>query len=290
MRKPVLLLFVLPLAALCCASLSSAAVVAEWSADQGNLSDNINMDESFAGTGVSGTIHNYISTPSTAINQANYGDNDGDAGAGRNNTVAGSLNFISQLNDVDGTTAQGDAWRQFRLRQGNTLNPEAGARSGVEAYTHLFYSDAASQTLGGVAWEINFSNNSDLGTVRAAVRDTNGDWFLSSSSYSNDGSDLPSGGTFNIYSLDLGTETWAGYTPATAASDTLLLAPSSGFSALAPATQIDAVGFHLEDLTTGDNGRWRIQGFSVTSTAIPEPGSLGLLALGATGMVLRRRR
>ena len=184
--------------------------------------------------------------------------------------MVGSLSFIQQLDsssNVPNSTAPG----QFRLRRNDsTLNPEIDVN-----YTQLYWQDSADTNLyPGLTWSLALKNNAGVATVRPAIQDTLGNWHLGATTTNTDG----------VFSVDLGLETWAPYTPATSTSASLQLAPGGGYGAFAG--QVQAFGFFAQDTDGLTTERMRIAYFEV----VPEPGTLALAGLGALGMIALRRR
>jgi hypothetical protein len=79
--------------------------------------------------------------------------------------------------------------------------------------------------------------------------------------------------------------TWAAYSPGT----NLNFDQSQSFAAHT-FTDVKALGIYMEADSTASNQAALVRIDSITITGVPEPTSLSLLALGAAGLLLRRRK
>ncbi len=123
------------------------------------------------------------------------------------------------------------------------------------------------------------ANNRNSGGSRAAVLN-NGTWYLSSTEFT------AYSGTLSI--PNAAAENWGAWT----ATGAPLAAPPGSFTTPGSTfTQIQAVGYWFDVTRSGSTPRnANVAVDQIIFNAIPEPGSVGLLALGAAAFMIRRRR
>lgn len=230
--------------------------------------------------------------------------------------AGGGMNYIAQNAGTSFDPGAG-AGANFRIRNGNRQWNVEGSGGGNQSSGITFLGYAASRDSSGNSSPIQLNDPSltyqfalSLGVsgqsttlyqngFRAAIQDTQGQWYLSAwetgaytgtplapstlnmvtgewAAYPNDGS-TPTG-------TDPG---WAAYTPASGASASMAyFDPNS--ATFGPFTgTAQAFGFWFgENLP---NIAFRANGFQVTTAAVPEPGAFSLTALGLGGIALAKR-
>ena len=255
-----------------CASIASAQIVADWNWGTSIEPPVSKPDVDDVQLGSLGTE----TTSGSILNRIGLGGpiTNGliDKGGNAVTDMVGALSFIQQ---IEGDSSSID---QFRLRKDGSLNPEITAN-----YTQLYWTETAgpaSLAMGTIS--IGVKNNQGFQDLFAAIQDTNGDWFLGQTSVLDQ---FPAAGNGQLL-IDVDTELWAPYTPATDASTSLQLAPTSGF---APFTgEAQAVGFFMQD-TDGITSSRRFRITNVVASVIPEPGTLALAGLASLSLIARRR-
>ncbi len=80
---------------------------------------------------------------------------------------------------------------------------------------------------------------------------------------------------------------WSGTIPGGIVSSTDAIVPFSAFGGLASFADVDTIRFQLEGAVAGD---YSIEEIAVAQTDVPEPATLGLLAVGGVLLLVRRRR
>ena len=228
------------------------------------------------------------------------------------------MNYIAQNAGNPFANLNGSA---FRLRNGSSgdLNLTGAASASTPntstGITFLGYTSVAPTTLssGTFVYALALSTSSTDparydNSFRAAIQDTNGQWWLSAwASGTYVGSpglpytlDMNTGAYFNGYS---GTSTgpafgvtgtaqgWYEYTPATLASNGLSLLDT----ATAPYSQYftgTAQAFGVYFGEADSNIGFRLRGFEVLNSPapVPEPGTVGMTALGLCALVAALRR
>ncbi len=229
--------------------------------------------------------------------------------------VAGpGMNYIAQNAGQSFASLNGSA---FRLRNGSAGDVNlTGASSNATpntstGITFLGYTSVTPTTLssGTYVYALALSTNgSDPArydnSFRAAVQDTTGQWWLSawnSGTYAGTpalaytldmntgGYSLGNTGTVTPYAVTGTTQGWYQYTPATLASSSLSLldTATATFSQYFTGTaQAFGVYFGEADSNIG----FRIRGFEVLNSpsAVPEPSTVGLTALGLCALVATR--
>ena len=234
--------------------------------------------------------------------------------------VAGpGMNYIAQNAGQSFANLNGSV---FRLRNGSSgdLNllgaASASPPNTSTGITFLGYTSVAPTTLssGTFVYALALSTSSTDparydNSFRAAIQDTNGQWWLSawaSGTYAGTPGlpytlDMNTGAYFNGYS---GTSTgdpafgvtgtaqgWYEYTPATLASNGLSLLDT----ATAPYSQYftgTAQAFGVYFGEADSNIGFRLRGFEVLNSPapVPEPGTVGMTALGLCALVAALRR
>ena len=228
------------------------------------------------------------------------------------------MNYIAQNAGNPFANLNGSA---FRLRNGSSgdLNLTGAASASTPntstGITFLGYTSVAPTTLssGTFVYALALSTSSTDparydNSFRAAIQDTNGQWWLSawaSGTYAGTPGlpytlDMNTGAYFNGYS---GTSTgpafgvtgtaqgWYEYTPATLASNGLSLLDT----ATAPYSQYftgTAQAFGVYFGEADSNIGFRLRGFEVLNSPapVPEPGTVGMTALGLCALVAALRR
>ena len=229
--------------------------------------------------------------------------------------VAGpGMNYIAQNAGQSFASLNGSA---FRLRNGSSgdvnltgasNNATANTSTGI---TFLGYTSVTPTTLssGTYVYALALSTNGADparydNSFRAAIQDTTGQWWLSawnSGTYAGTpalaytldmntgGYSLGNTGTVTPYAVTGTTQGWYQYTPATLASSSLSLLDTSTatFSQFFTGTaQAFGVYFGEADSNIG----FRIRGFEVLNSpsAVPEPATVGMTALGLCALVATR--
>ena len=234
--------------------------------------------------------------------------------------VAGpGMNYIAQNAGQSFASVAGSA---FRLRNGSSgdLNLTGASNNATPntstGITFLGYTSVSQTTLssGTFVYALALSTNgSDPArfdqSFRAAIQDTTGQWWLSawaSGTYAGTpalaytldmntgGYSLGNTGTASPYAVTGTTQGWYQYTPATLASSSLSLLDTST-ATLSPYFTGTAQAFGVYFGQSASNIGFRLKGFEViNAVAVPEPATVGLIALGLCALVAarvaRRRR
>ena len=234
--------------------------------------------------------------------------------------VAGpGMNYIAQNAGQSFASLNGSA---FRLRNGSSGDVSlTGASSSSPAntstgITFLGYTSVSQTTLssGTFVYALALSTSgADPArydqSFRAAIQDTTGQWWLSawaSGTYASTpalaytldmntgGYSLGNTGTASPYAVTGTTQGWYQYTPASLASSSLSLLDTST-ATLSPYFTGTAQAFGVYFGQAASNIGFRIRGFEViNAVAVPEPATVGLIALGLCALVAarvaRRRR
>ena len=234
--------------------------------------------------------------------------------------VAGpGMNYIAQNAGQSFASVNGSA---FRLRNGSSGDVSlTGASSSSPAntstgITFLGYTSVSQTTLssGTFVYALALSTSgADPArydqSFRAAIQDTTGQWWLSawaSGTYASTpalaytldmntgGYSLGNTGTASPYAVTGTTQGWYQYTPATLASSSLSLLDTST-ATLSPYFTGTAQAFGVYFGQSASNIGFRLKGFEViNAVAVPEPATVGLIALGLCALVAarvaRRRR
>lgn len=190
----------------------------------------------------------------------------------------GSAGAVTNLSAV---SPNGDTGSVRQIGVGTDFGAGGGSRSYLVAITDQtdnFFAAVgtfASHTTTSVTWDMGNSSNST--TVRLLVQSA-GSWYVTQTSYSTAATTLAQfqGAGATAVSVNLSTATWYTYNLAT-------LTVNTGTPATLPSTDLTGAGLHLFNST--DNAVSRFDNF----TLVPEPSALLLTAIGAVGLLRRRR-
>ena len=231
--------------------------------------------------------------------------------------VAGpGMNYIAQNAGQSFASVNGSA---FRLRNGSSGDVSlTGASSSSPAntstgITFLGYTSVSQTTLssGTFVYALALSTSgADPArydqSFRAAIQDTTGQWWLSawaSGTYAGTpalaytldmntgGYSLGNTGTASPYAVTGTTQGWYQYTPASLASSSLSLLDTSTAS-LSQYFTGTAQAFGVYFGQAASNIGFRLRGFEVLNSPapVPEPGTVGMTALGLCALVAALRR
>ncbi len=212
------------------------------------------------------------------------------------------LDYIIQSRNtpIDGTNGSQLILRDAAGRL--TLRTQGVANS--DGMSLLAWSSAPNTMLHGVDFLLSIGPSSGGGGpadytdggMRVAVQDTNDNWFLSNWSSNGkapvDWTDPTIAGTLSgLHVINLTTETWAPFTPATTGSGNLIEF-NAGQTFAAFSGEAKAFGYYVQKTSAG-GFRMRMNGFQVLANpvTVPEPSSAMLLSIsGIVAAGLRRRR
>lgn len=190
----------------------------------------------------------------------------------------GGVNYSTgRLTDVSNVNAP--------VSLSNTTGVAFISNASSTTYTALFYTDQyvvdrSLYDIDSFQWYAN-ATTSDT-TQRVAIQ-IDGLWYVSSTITPGTGSF----GTFssaNLYTIDFDTTLW--YSLSATVGSTFSISTTS---VSLPTGNISAFGLYLDAGPTG-NTYSRFDTFTINATAVPEPGTVGLLGLAACLYLLKRRR
>lgn len=251
------------------------ATIVDWGGDYVATGQSLNMGTS----SVSGNQSTWDRTGATALSPAANYSGPAFYGIIQNNSSNGPAANISQTQVVN--RASGDTitvgWTSSSFTDKTVLG-----------LVYIKQSSFLSYNTGSVTFDstssISIAKPTGAGNnyyVKAAVL-ANGQWYLSNTSSPN--AQYSAGLTIN----NAATEMWGAYT-ATAAS--LATLPSSYTTAGSSLTDITAVGyFFFANRTGGATGNSSVAVSDITFSAVPEPSTMVLVAIGGLFLLLRRRR
>lgn len=252
-----------------------AATIVDWGGDYVSSGQSLNMGTS----SVSGNQSTWDRTGATALSPAANYSGPAFYGIIQNNSSNGPAANISQTQVVN--NAAGDTitvgWTSSSFTDKSVLG-----------LVYIKQSDFLSYNTGTVTFDstssISIAKPTGAGNnyyVKAAVL-ANGQWYLSSTSSAN--AQYSAGLTIN----NAATEMWGAYTATAASLSTL---PSSYTTSGSSLTNITAVGyFFLANRTGGSTGNSSVAVSDITFSAVPEPSTVLLFAIGGLFLLLRRRK
>lgn len=234
----------------------------------------------WGGDYVSSTVNLSLPTPSTDDNTRTWAYSDTTAlspsagyavPADRSGTFYGALQTVGSDNPVDFTAANVGA-----SAAGDFLRFTAGGASmqGLIFFRKNDFLAGSSGSISVADLEARLlldENSPTDGTFRFAVLDGTS-WYISQ---------YETGATVGGFTQSLNTVNWAAWDPTSGAIPAV---PATFETEAADLTDVQAIGFYFNAARTSQD-RVGIREFEV----IPEPGTLGLLALGVLGLMTWRR-